>query len=728
MSHRLYIISVSIYHRIFIKLLGSLLGILLYTSLGAQTYPVQANLNILPPYSPYLSHYTSATSNSLQLMINVLELDRRDLRVKLKLTIEGTGIRIYTNPGYQPPPIVLQGGVPDMRTGFDLRSYFNADHLIFEGITKAEFIKGGKLPEGFYTFTIAVVEYTRNVTVSNQATAMAWMVLNDPPLINFPFNGDKLQATMPQNINFSWIGRHLASPNSAFTTEYEFALYEMYPGQDNPEVAVRSSNSLYRTTTTQTSLYFGPIEPQLILGKKYAFRIRAYDISGQDLFKNQGYSETYWFQYGEACTPVTGVSAEVLDANRIKLTWTGAMNHTGFTVKVREQGKDYWDTFNTLSTSQIIPDLKANTTYEYAVLGKCNQFESDPTTSQTIKTSEASATTEDSYTCGATIELPPLSPNPLQKPLNPKDHFRIGDLEVVVLEVTQNPASSAGGSGGSYSGTGYTNIPMFNNAGIRVKIQNVQLNEDYRALSGRVVTVYDLENGLISRKKEEEDKLDETPTSGNPDTPNPNELPAPIVLTADIAELTLNEAGELEAKDADGNTVAVDLPALPEEGLPAGKAGKTLVIEDAGGEQWTVDSKGGITKGAGGANSDVTPPEAVAQDEPLDYTIAFAPDPNQTYGFDASKYDQSRAQKLNETDYWVAWKSIASGRTDYAIASTDKEKFPAYIGFKTPIAPLRAQQGDKENTKRVSIIRHHPWSYPATESLRHTKRRKRRRR
>ena len=90
--------------------------------------------------------------------------------------------------------------------------------------------------------------------------------------------------------------------------------------------------------------------------------------------------------------------------------------------------------------------------------------------------------------------------------------------------------------------------------------------------------------------------------------------------------------------------------------------------------------------------------------EPLNYTIAFAPDANQTYGFDASKYDQSNKTKLNETDYWVAWKSIASGRTDYAIATTEKEQFPAYIGFKTPTAPLSAQQGDKENTKRVSVI------------------------
>ena len=38
------------------------------------------------------------------------------------------------------------------------------------------------------------------------------------------------------------------------------------------------------------------------------------------------------------------------------------------------------------------------------------------------------------------------------------------------------------------------------------------------------------------------------------------------------------------------------------------------------------------------------------------------------------------------------------------IATTAKEKFPAYIGFKTPISPLNAQQGAQENTKQVSII------------------------
>ena len=200
---------------------------------------------------------------------------------------------------------------------------------------------------------------------------------------------------------------------------------------------------------------------------------------------------------------------------------------------------------------------------------------------------------------------------------------------------------------------------------------------------------------VVGRKSD--DQLEENADASSNTNPDPNQQ-APIIIAADIAELILSEDGTLLATDTDGNAITAELPALPEEG-------KTLVIQDKDGEQWTVDANGGITKGAvGGTGSEVTPPEAAGADEDFNYTITFAPDANQTYGFDDTRYDQSNKKTLNETDYWVAWKSIASGRTDYAIATTDKENFPAYIGFKTPIAPLSAQQGDKENTKRVSII------------------------
>ncbi|WP_421892905.1 fibronectin type III domain-containing protein [Marinoscillum sp.] len=659
--------------------------------LSAQTYPVQVTTTLIPPYSPVLSYYTAADANNLQVIIHVMELDRTDLRAKLRVTIEGAGVRLYTSPAYVPPALVLQGGVPEMLSGFDIRGYLNPNNLIFEGITRAEFIKSGKLPEGFYTFTIEVLEYNRSVRISNQSRANAWVVLNDPPLINFPFSGDKLRTTDPQNISFSWVGRHLASPNSAFSTEYEFTLYELYPGQTNPEVAVRSSNSIYRTTTTQSSLYYGPAEPQLIPGKKYAYRIRAYDVSGRDLFKNQGYSETNWFQYGDACLPLRSVTAEALDPSRIRISWEPEATHTGFVVSHREAGTDTWWKETTFSTSLVIPDLKRGTAYEYQVMGQCNQYEGETSSIQTISTEEEE-TEDPNFACGTDLIMPELSPNPLQKPLLPLDLFHIGGLDVVVHSVTLN-------ADGSYSGMGHAPMPIFNGAGMRVKIRNVIINEDYYAIAGSVVTVYDTEGRFIVGNTDdlkgdlsEEDAPEDTTTT---DAPDDNLL----AVEGNIGSVEVID-GELVVTDVDGNPIDIGTVELPAEG-------ETLTLEDASGDTWVVDAEGNVTPGTGNGGTDPNTPGAVGSEVELDYVVTFSPSENQTYGFDEKTqptlggYNQTQ---LNGENHWVAWKSVESGRTDQVqVSVADQDEFPDYIGFKTPTGTIPSQTGKDKHTRELTL-------------------------
>src|SRR5690606_11046254 len=95
---------------------------------AAQDYPVNVTTVLTPPYSLYLADYASPESNSLQVIIHLRELDRPEYRVKLRVTIEGQGITIRTRPTYNPPPLVLQGGIPEMLTGHDLRHYLNPDN------------------------------------------------------------------------------------------------------------------------------------------------------------------------------------------------------------------------------------------------------------------------------------------------------------------------------------------------------------------------------------------------------------------------------------------------------------------------------------------------------------------------------------------------------------------------------------------------------------------------
>jgi hypothetical protein len=215
----------------------------------AQQYPVQVTTLLTPPYSLFLSDYSSPDRAALQLILHLKELDRAEYKVRLHLQIEGQGISLYTKSNYLPPPLVLQGGIPEMLTGDQIRGYLHPDNLEFTGITRQQFLKTGKFPEGFYTFSVQVLDYFREEVVSNNGQANAWIILKDQPLINLPFNNEKLIATEPQNILFSGTPRHTASPNAAFSTEYLFQLLELYPADRNPNDAFLSANTIYETTT-----------------------------------------------------------------------------------------------------------------------------------------------------------------------------------------------------------------------------------------------------------------------------------------------------------------------------------------------------------------------------------------------------------------------------------------------------------------------------------------------
>jgi hypothetical protein len=112
---------------------------LLFISLGslcAQTKPVAAHLQVLPPYSPFLSDYTTPESEQLRLSLLLQDLSEPSYRVRLRITIEGAGgIQLQTDPAFNPPPILLQPGVPEILTGPDLAPYLQAQHLLFNGLS-----------------------------------------------------------------------------------------------------------------------------------------------------------------------------------------------------------------------------------------------------------------------------------------------------------------------------------------------------------------------------------------------------------------------------------------------------------------------------------------------------------------------------------------------------------------------------------------------------------------
>ncbi|CAN0341699.1 unnamed protein product, partial [Chrysoparadoxa australica] len=168
--------------------------------------------------------------------------------------------------------------------------------------------------------------------------------------------------------------------------------------------------------TTLTALNYSVIEPTLIPGKSYAFRIRAYDTSGRDLFKNQGYSETYFFQYGDACVAPNAINAKVLDPRRVRISWEAADGHTGFDISYRLKGRTDWYEQGTSTSSRILTDLAGETTYEYQVTPLCGGITGSASPIFTFTTPDID---ESGFVCGTPVPEFDASPLPLMKPLLP---------------------------------------------------------------------------------------------------------------------------------------------------------------------------------------------------------------------------------------------------------------------------------------------------------------------
>jgi TANFOR domain-containing protein len=461
-------------------LISLLLLFLVARSAMAQTFPVQASTNIVPPYSTLLADYVAPGSQRLALNIFLADLNRPQLQTRLRLRIEGEGISITTRPSFMPTPLILQGGIPERLTGTDLAEYFLPQNLDFTGITRRQFESTGKLPEGLYRFCFEILEYNRGVKVSNAACTMAWLILNDPPLINWPDQGEKLTPQDPQYITFQWTPRHTGSPNSAFTTEYDFALVELWPANRNPNDAILTTPPIFETTTQSTTLIYGPEATPLVPGRSYAFRVRARAIIGTesyDLFKNQGYSEAIGFVYGDACTLPTNINARATSGERFNISWEPATVHTNFNVRYRPaiRTADQWYEETTFLQNLDIGGLMAETTYEYQVAAGCGPFLSE-------YSDIASVTTESrppvNYTCG----LPPEeysfeNREPLPQ-LNVDDVVLAGDFEVRMMEVS--------GSNGNFSGKGRALVPYLDNMLVVVEFDQVSVNTDYRMTGGQM--------------------------------------------------------------------------------------------------------------------------------------------------------------------------------------------------------------------------------------------------
>jgi len=281
-------------HQLIVTVLFMLSAQLPLTTNAQVLQPVSGTFTIQPPYSVYLSNFFIPGSERMQLAAVFNDFNETSVDVKLRVTIEGSGLTLRTKPNFNGATFTLYPGANAVDPQI-LEQYFSFNNLDASGISKQELIRSGALPEGFYTFKIEFLEINSGRLISNTAIGSALLVKNMPPLLTMPSDQSSVPVIEPQNILFQW----QAVSDATINTAYELTLVQV-PEGINPNDAVNGTGTpiLDAKTVYGTVYNYGAVDEQLIMGMNYAWRVKAYDQNNQAIFENEGQSQVFSFTYG----------------------------------------------------------------------------------------------------------------------------------------------------------------------------------------------------------------------------------------------------------------------------------------------------------------------------------------------------------------------------------------------------------------------------------------------
>jgi|GEM_PF-3345854 len=676
----------------------------------AQTFPVTISTQITQPSPIYLNNYADATTiNSpikVQIALNDLTISNRQIR--LKCYFQGQSISLMTNDfvvGAR--DLFLEGGVPLQLTNVDLAPYFEYQNL--RGVNPNQYAQA--LPEGIYTFSVEVYDFATNKKLSKKTSVTTIIFQNDPPFLNLPLNNSSIMQQNIQNIIFSWTPRQINVSN----VEYEFSLVEIWDKYTPVQNAFAYSPPLYTTTTRSTTLQYGVSEPQLLPGKKYAWRVKAKALLGAEevgVFKNNGYSEIFSFTYETYCTAPLAITTTDISQDQAKITWSGDIDNFDYQVNYREKNADSdWYKIVTPREFATISNLKPNATYEYTVGASC---EVGKYTHSTIQEFTTMAKDEIAFVgCGIKPDPADLAnKNPLPE-LFANDVVKAGDFPIVVLH--------SSGSNGKFSGDGYVTLPFLekfrtlidaaNAAGgpdigkysrIRITFDNIGVNTDFKLISGEIIASYDPTWSNMA----DGDKI-LTDILGSDGKPIEGKLDY-VVKSA-----TLNPDGSTTIIGENG--AKTTLPKSPYDQVYTDKNGTTVTIPANGSAAPTIGAPAPGGKATASNTNGMSSSGEVAQISSPDVKITFEDSKEAKYAFDPQPENGSAKLKssyeLIPTGdgkvYKVNYKAVSDLKgDDYVIARAEfsNGKKSSDIVFKTSSGgKVDAEWNTSDNTAKILL-------------------------
>ena len=585
----------------FLNFLLAINGI--FGSISAQQYPVRLVPVVLPPYNVRLSDYALNSDPKLQLQVLMTDLMEPPHKTGIKFSLESGGrVIAVSNPFVNGlDPFMLHPGSPISLSNLDLKPLFRLENL--SGISPTNYAKA--LPDGLYQYCFQAYDFYTKNNLSQKSCASVYQVLYEPPFLNLPQKGEKVTKKAEfQGVVFNWSPRQVA-PN----TKYIFTLKEIWDKQRDPVSAFLAARVLWKEETFAPSLYYGVDKTQLIPGKRYAWQVQAVSGTPQynhspiqegGVYKNNGLSEIFFFDYVENCPVPAFLMAKTTARGRAEIQWMlqGASSKL-FRVEYRKKGSSSpWLSETSYQASAILSGLENNTEYEYRVGAVCGENKSfDPNDLSQADafaysgvqyfTTNFSNQNKNSAQCGVMPHVDLANKKPYDRQLTPNEVFTAGDFPVTVI--------SAQGNAGNYTGEGFIQVPYLADTKIKVKFNNILLNSDKQLINGTVETEYDANESAVHYASAGLGEI--FGDKGIKD----------IKINYKIEKITLvmtPAPGVLRIVGIDPNGENKG----PVQELPAGR---DYTITDSNGKIWQVDEQGTVTEGeeiakSGKSNADNT--------------------------------------------------------------------------------------------------------------------------
>jgi len=575
----------------------------IFGSVSAQQYPVRLVPVVFPPYNVRLSDYALNSEPKLQLQVLMTDLLEPPHKTGIKFSLESGGrVIAVSNPfinGLE--PFMLQPGNNISLSNLDLKPLFKLENL--SGISPSNYARA--LPDGLYQYCFQAYDFYTKNNLSQKSCASVYQVLYEPPFLNLPQKGEKVTKKAEfQGVVFNWSPRQLA-PN----TKYIFTLKEIWDNQRDPVSAFLAARVLWKEESFAPSLYYGVDKTQLIPGKRYAWQVQAVSGTPQynhspiqegGVYKNNGLSEIFFFDYVENCPVPAFLMAKNAARGRAEIQWMlqGASSKQ-FRVEYRKKGSSSpWLSETSYQTSAILSGLENNTEYEYRVGAVCGENKSfDPNDLSQADafaysgvqyfTTNFSNQNKNSAQCGVMPHVDLANKKLYDRQLTPNEVFTAGDFPVTVI--------TAQGTAGNYTGEGFIQVPYLADTKIKVKFNNIQLNSDKQLINGTVETEYDANESAVHYASAGLGEI--FGDKGIKD----------IKINYKIEKITLvmtPAPGVLRIVGIDPNGENKG----PVQELPAGR---DYTITDSSGKIWQVDEQGTVTEGekiaqSGKSNADNT--------------------------------------------------------------------------------------------------------------------------